>query len=296
MSPRVSIVIPTYNQADFLKECLDSVRAQTVADWECIVVNNFSADHTRDVVLAYGDPRIQLIDFANQGVIAASRNVGIRAARAEWVAFLDSDDLWAPNKLELCLAAVTDGVDLVSHPEHFLKDGAIVNRTQAAPAERCRFERLLLDGNCLSPSAVLVRRALLERAGGFCEDREVITAEDADLWLRLAALGARMTCIPQPVGYYRLHGEQNSKGVARHMEASLTVLERHLPALPGKGGWRGRRARARIVYGAARTEQKLGRGPAALSLLARSALLWPFQIRLLPAFLLSLRALPGPRA
>lgn len=288
MAPRVSIVIPTYNQAHFLKECLDSVRAQTMADWECIVVNNFSEDATREVTLSYGDPRITLIDFRNEGVIAASRNVGWRRASAEWVAFLDSDDLWTPDKLEACLAVADDGVDLVSHPESFLKDGAVVNATPPSPAERCTFERLLLDGNCLSPSAVIVRRSLLERAGGYCEDREVITAEDADLWLRLAALGTRMTCIDRPVGFYRLHGEQNFRAVERHMKASLTVLDRHLPSLPGNGGWRGRRARARIVYGAARTEQKMGRRKAALALLARSFLIWPFQPRLAPAALLAL--------
>jgi glycosyltransferase involved in cell wall biosynthesis len=288
MAPRVSIVIPTYNQAHFLKECLDSVRAQTMADWECVVVNNFSEDATREVALSYGDPRITLIDFSNEGVIAASRNVGWRRASAEWVAFLDSDDLWTPDKLEACLAVAADGVDLVSHPENFLKDGAVIDATPPSPAERCTFGRLLLDGNCLSPSAVLVRRALLERAGGYCEDREVITAEDADLWLRLAALGARMTCIDRPVGFYRLHGEQNFRAVERHMNASLAVLDRHLPALPGGGGWRGRRARARIVYGAARTEQKMGRRGPALRLFARSFLIWPFQPRLALAALLAL--------
>ncbi|CAA7613650.1 Glycosyltransferase [Candidatus Terasakiella magnetica] len=278
--PKVSIVIPTYNQADFLRDCLVAVQAQTMADWECIVVNNFSDDDTRAVALSFDDPRVTLIDFANQGVIAASRNVGIRAAKAPWVAFLDSDDLWEPAKLEVCLAAAVDGIDLVSHPEHFLKDGAIVNHTDPAPSERCRFERLLLDGNCLSPSAVLVRRELLERVGGFCEDRDVITAEDAELWLRLAAAGARMTCVTQPLGFYRLHGQQNSNSVARHMNASLVVLDRHYARLSPAAPWRYRRARARIIYAAGRTEQKLGRGLAALRLLGRAFLAWPFLPRL----------------
>lgn len=288
MAPRVSIVIPTYNQADFLKECLDSVLAQSLADWECIVVNNFSDDHTRDVVLAFGDPRIQLIDFANQGVIAASRNVGWRQARADWVAFLDSDDLWAGDKLERCLAAATDGVDVVSHPERFLKDGRIVHQTAPADDRRASARGLLLDGNCLSPSAILVRRSCLEQAGGYCEDREIITAEDHDLWVRLAFLNVRMRHLPQPLADYRLHGQQNFRAVERHMNASLAVLDRHLPKLENGGGWRGRRARARVIYGAARTEQKLGRGLQALRLLAVSARIWPFQIRLVPAALMAL--------
>lgn len=294
-SPKVSIVIPTYNQAHFLKECLDSVIAQTVTDWEAIVVNNFSEDTTREVVLSYGDSRITLIDFANHGVIAASRNVGWRQAKAEWVAFLDSDDLWDCRKLEICLAATGDTVDVVSHPERFLKDDKIVQQTQPATPSRASFEGLLLEGNCLSPSAILVRRTLLDRAGGYCEDRDIITAEDHDLWLRLAALGARMVHLPQALADYRLHGEQNFRSVERHMLASLAVFDRHAPSLSPSAPLRCRRARARIIYGAGRTEQKAGRGGPALRLLARAFGQWPFLPRLPVAAILAVVAMIRPR-
>ena len=98
--PKVSIVIPTYNQANLLKLALESVRAQTESDWEAVIVNNFSEDHTREVVQAFDDQRLRLIDFRNHGVIGASRNRGIKESRSEWVAFLDSDDLWESEKLE----------------------------------------------------------------------------------------------------------------------------------------------------------------------------------------------------
>jgi glycosyltransferase involved in cell wall biosynthesis len=289
--PRVSIVVPTYNHAHFLEAALDSVRAQTMGDWECIVVNNFSEDDTEAVVASFADPRVRMINFRNQGIIAASRNVGIREAAADWVAFLDSDDVWEPEKLERCLAvAEADGADLVSHPELFLRDGRTGQCTEVATPRRTTYTSLLLDGNCLSPSAVLVRRQALLRVGGFCEDREVVTAEDAELWLRLAADGIHMASAPEALGYYRIHGAQNVNAVERHMNASLTVLDRHYPRLGVTAPCRYRRARARIIYAAGRTQQKLGRGRAALALLGRAFLVWPFLPRLPVAALLVVAA------
>ena len=92
--PAVSIVIPTYNHGYFLKKCLQSVIDQTLTDWEAIVINNFSEDNTIDVVNSFHDPRIHLVNFKNNGIIAASRNEGIKISNADLIAFLDSDDSW----------------------------------------------------------------------------------------------------------------------------------------------------------------------------------------------------------
>src|SRR5438128_4884423 len=104
----VSVVIPTYNHAHFLAEAIRSVRAQTYRPIEIIVVDNFSTDDTERVVSQIALPSPTYIKFANQGVIAASRNVGIRAAAGEYVAFLDADDIWSPNKLERQLPHLLD--------------------------------------------------------------------------------------------------------------------------------------------------------------------------------------------
>jgi len=93
-TPVVSIVIPTYNHEHFLKKCLQSVVDQTFTNWEAIVVNNFSEDNTIAVVNSFHDPRIHLVNFKNNGIIAASRNKGIKLSRADLIAFLDSDDIW----------------------------------------------------------------------------------------------------------------------------------------------------------------------------------------------------------
>ena len=90
----VEVVIPTYNQAEYLREALLSVIAQDYSEWHATVVNNNSTDHTREVVRDLGESRIEIVDFSNNGVIAASRNLAIRRTAAEFVAFLDSDDWW----------------------------------------------------------------------------------------------------------------------------------------------------------------------------------------------------------
>lgn len=279
-APLVSIVIPTYNQADLLREALDSVRAQTFGDWEAIVVNNHSTDHTRQVVEAYGDPRFTLIDFANHGIIAASRNVGIGAAKGEWVSFLDSDDGWYPDKLAKCLALATEGVDVVTHREHILREGKVLGLTPAADGPGASWKSLLLVGNCFSPSSTLVRRHLLERLGGFAVDPTIVTAEDYDLWLRLALFKPRLAATTEPLGFYRLHSGNSSAAVERHLAANLEVVRRHgrdLSTLLDR--LRLRRAEALQTYGASRALHKGGfRGAAArmqLCALAR----WPFLAR-----------------
>ena len=87
--PTVTVVIPTYNHAEFLKKCLQSVLDQTFGEWEAVVVNNFSEDNTIEIVNSYQDPRIRLVNFRNNGIIAASRNEGVRRSKADLVAFLE---------------------------------------------------------------------------------------------------------------------------------------------------------------------------------------------------------------
>ena len=113
--PYVSVVIPTYNHAKLLKKALDSVMAQTFEDWEAIVVNNFSADNTIEVVNSFADPRIKILNFSNNGVIAASRNHGLKEATGDFIAFLDSDDIWYPNKLLKCVEQASAGYQFICH-------------------------------------------------------------------------------------------------------------------------------------------------------------------------------------
>ena len=96
-TPLVSVIIPTYNQAHYLVRALQSVLDQTYINWEAIVIDNYSTDNTDEVMADFADPSVTYLKIHNNGVIAASRNEGIRAAKGEWVAFLDSDDWWEKN-------------------------------------------------------------------------------------------------------------------------------------------------------------------------------------------------------
>lgn len=273
--PRVSVVIPTYNHAELLRQALTSVVAQTMGDWECLVVNNHSTDNTQQVVDSFADLRIRLINFQNQGVIAASRNVGIEQARGDWVAFLDSDDLWSADKLEECLRVSGPDTAVVSHPELFVRDDIVVHSTQVATSERVSYKNLLFMGNCLSPSAILVRRLLLQRLGGFCTDAQIVTAEDYDLWLRIAQTAPNFAFVDKHLATYRLHDGQNSGRILKHRDASLEVLRRHLASMPWWKRFLGRCPQALAVYAAGRSFQKAGHIRQALGQWLWAGALWP---------------------
>ncbi len=291
--PKVSIVIPTYNQADFLGAALASVIAQTETDWEAIVVNNFSDDNSIAIIEQISDPRISRIDFRNNGVIAASRNRGIERARADWVAFLDSDDLWFPEKLKDCLAAAGGdaNIDVVSHREVIVKDGVTLGLTPQASAKAVRYQALLYTGNCLSPTAIMVRRQRLEAVSGFSEEPELATAEDYDLWLRLARDGMTGRFLKYPLSQFTLHAASASASIEKHLAANLAVLERHFADLgPAKGGerFRRRRARARMLYGAGRAFYKSGAPDKARTLLRQCLGLDPLATKAYAALALTL--------
>jgi UDP-glucose 4-epimerase len=278
--PKVSVVIPTYNQAHFLGEAIRSVIAQTERAWEMIIVNNRSTDNTVEVAKSFNDPRIRLIEIDNGGIIAKSRNRGLADAKAAFVAFLDSDDCWYPEKLARCLA-VSAGTDIVCHGEVWTRNGRALRKVRYGPERRATYHSLLYDDNCVSTSAVLARRALLIDVGGFGEDAALITAEDYDLWLRLAHRGARFRFIDDMLGEYRLHDTSASSSTLRHFAAIREVVERHHAALDDgslASRSRMRRRRAILDYGTARSLQNAG--SRAWRWIARAAVTYPFLPRI----------------
>ncbi|MBL0712063.1 MAG: glycosyltransferase [Desulfosarcina sp.] len=181
---RVSVIIPTFNRAWVIEEAVDSVLGQTYPNFELIVVDDGSTDDTRVRLQRYGG-RIQVVHQRNQGVSAA-RNAGLRRAAGELIALLDSDDLWQPAKLERQAAFFNAHPDarICQTEETWIRRGVRVN-----PGHRHRkpsgwiFEDSL--ALCLvSPSAVMMRRELLEETGGF--DESLPACEDYDLWLRVS--------------------------------------------------------------------------------------------------------------
>lgn len=214
VNPLVSVVIPTYNHARYLGRALQSVLDQTYSNWEAIVIDNHSTDNTDEVMASFSDPRISYLKIRNNGVIAASRNAGIRAAKGEWVAFLDSDDWWTSDKLQVCFGYFNGKVDLVYHDLEIISDKPRIFRRKRIKSWQVKepvLMDLMLRGNAISNSSVVVRNSLLEKIGGINESREMIAAEDYNTWLRIAQFTNQFVYLPRRLGYYLQHNNNISQ-------------------------------------------------------------------------------------
>lgn len=183
-NPLVSVIIPTYNRGWTLKEAIDSVLAQDFTDFELIVVDDGSSDNTQDILSSYKEDII-VLKQNNKGVSSA-RNRGIASASGQYVSFLDSDDLWLPQKLSIQIYFFNTNPEalICQTEEKWIRNGIFVN-----PKKRHR----KLSGNifepsiylCLvSPSAVMIKRSLFEKTGMF--DESLPACEDYDMWLRVS--------------------------------------------------------------------------------------------------------------
>lgn len=242
----VSIVMPTYNRAYCLDRAVQSVLNQTYSKWELIIIDNHSSDNTEALVNGYQDPRIILYKIHNNGIIAASRNMGIMKAKGELLAFLDSDDWWVENKLQSSVNKINSGADLVYHDliisskfnesplfyKAFMKNKFIKTRQVEFPV----YEDLLYFGNAITTSSVVVKKDKVKLVGGFSEDESLLSAEDYDLWLRISKNSdCKFERICQPLGYYWI-GEENTTSADRTIKTISEIL--HLYNINNKiPGW-----------------------------------------------------------
>ena len=185
MPQSIAVIIPTYNRSHTLRRALDSVNNQTVRPSEICVVDDGSTDETEQL-LSRHYPQVNYVYQSNAGVSSA-RNAGVALTRGHWLAFLDSDDEWMPNKLERQLQEINSNntFPLVHCDEIWIRNGVRVNamhKHQKAGGEI--FERCL-PLCVISPSAVMIKRHLFEEVGGF--DESLPACEDYDLWLRICS-------------------------------------------------------------------------------------------------------------
>lgn len=231
VTPLISVVIPTYNHARFLGRALQSVLNQTYPNWEAIVIDNHSTDSTDKIMASFADQRITYLKIHNNGVIATSRNAGIRVAKGEWIAFLDSDDWWSLDKLQVCFDSINDNVDLVYHDMEIVSEKPLLFRrkmTKSWQVKKPVLVDLLTKGNAIVNSSVVVRKCLLEKIGGICDDVKMISAEDYNTWLCISLLSDGFKYLAVRLGYYLQHG-QNISGTdkslfVRHAVAELIPL------------------------------------------------------------------------
>lgn len=206
MKQRVDVIIPTYNRAKELRQALESLTAQTFRDFSVIVVDDGSTDETESVVRSFESLlKLHYVFQPNSGLPAVARNVGLAISSAEIVAFLDSDDSWKPLKLELSVDAIDSGADLVFHDLARIetKRRFLNRKVKSRSLRKSAFLDLLLRGNAIPNSSVVLRRKLIDQVGKFDESREVCAWEDYELWLRIANGGATFHRLKSCLGFYR---------------------------------------------------------------------------------------------
>jgi len=237
---RISVVVPAFNVEDLISAAIESLLAQTIPLHEIIVVDDGSTDGTPEVVRRY-EPRVRYIRQENAGPSAA-RNTGIAAATGEWVAFLDSDDVWLPDKVKAELHVLEESPDLAwvatNHylcvfgtdhsfvrfdtsrlPDGLLQRSALPSFVQAAAL-----------GLGWDPLGLLVRREVLEEAGGFRSGLHY--GEDLDLCLTISRKHPRIGFFPEPVAIHHIdrpEGLCRRQSMVQHMRILRGILDRHLP-------------------------------------------------------------------
>jgi glycosyltransferase involved in cell wall biosynthesis len=182
--PLISVIIPTFNRGHCLEESIRSVRDQNFPDFELIVVDDGSVDNTIEVVNQFPDIRFIRLD-KNRGVSFA-RNCGLKQAQGDWIAFLDSDDLWKKGKLQAQVQWVNQHPDCyaVYTDEIWVRNGVRVNQMKKHQKYSGEIFQYCLPLCIVSPSSVLLRTKMLNEVGGF--DESMLVCEDYDLWLRIA--------------------------------------------------------------------------------------------------------------
>jgi glycosyltransferase involved in cell wall biosynthesis len=211
--PLVSIVMPTYNHAKYLPISVQSVLDQTFTNWELIIVDNFSNDNTLEVLSGFTDTRIKILQINNEGCIGKSRNMAINCAKSDWLAFLDSDDSWEPNKLEVILGHQNEEFDFFYHnlrvvdaDTHDVDSIQIRSRKLNSPI----LKDLIINGNTIATSSVVVRRNIILNVGGMSEKTDLIGIEDYNTWLRISLITEKFKLIPAFLGSYRKHNSNHS--------------------------------------------------------------------------------------
>lgn len=230
--PIVSIIVPCFNQAHFLKDCLESVRAQWFLDWECIIVDDGSTDTTSKVADEYckTDKRFHYIFQSNRG-LSGARNTGILNSRGIYVNFLDSDDALNPEMITVLLAEFEKNKALVlAVAGHVATKESLTDIIKTGipffdPSGKSFFETLC-KGNLFPVHAGLVKRNAIDDIGLF--DEQLKSCEDWDFWLRLGRISNYVAVVRRPLVVYRITQGSMTRNVGVFLNAGLTVIDRTL--------------------------------------------------------------------
>lgn len=231
-NPMVSVVIPTYNRADTVARAIRSVLTQTFEDWELVVVDDDSADDTEKVVASFGDSRIHYIRHEHNRGQSAAQNTGIQSSRGTYVAFLDSDDEWLPEKLAKVLdrfEASTNDVGLVYSGKKLVTEAGRMLKVRSPTLQGDVCKHLLewdFIGSC---SRVVVRRSILELVGGF--DEQLVNCQDWDLWIRVSKV-SRVAAVPDCLVIRYLGTDQVTGSLRSICRGKARMIEKYCGQMP----------------------------------------------------------------
>ena len=238
MSPFFSIILPTFNRVHVLPRAIDSVISQTFDSWELIVVDNQSTDSTEQYLSSLKDSRITKLSVRNNGIIAVSRNLGILHSSGSYIAFLDSDDWWLPDRLAQVYIAAKDGADLIHQRmyTYYAKQNRIrcKHPLPPYPSSVPILDRLLaLDINIVNSSAV-VSSEIFSGIGTITENPLYSAFEDLHTWLSIAQHTEKFCYLAEPGGYITISGDNfyTSKSNEAFLALSTIYSEFSSFALP----------------------------------------------------------------
>ena len=227
-TPKVSVIIPTYNRAHLVGRAIRSVLNQTYQDFEIIVVDDGSTDNTEEVVKSFNDPRIRYIRHEKNRGGSAARNTGIRAARSEYIAFLDSDDEWLPEKLEKQVLIFSDDqIGLVYTGRRVIDSRSGRCLSEKIPEIEGDVYKQLLEGDFIGTcSSVMVKKGILEGIDGF--DETLPSRQDWDCWLRVAR-NHQVACVKEVLVIQRIGHAQISSKLSRIIKGTERIIQKHGP-------------------------------------------------------------------
>jgi glycosyltransferase involved in cell wall biosynthesis len=231
--PKISIIIPTYNSEDTIKETVASVQQQSFTDWELIIIDDGSLDNTIDVVKNIAEPRIKLFVYENGGV-GTARNRGITQATGEFIAFLDADDLWTCDKLASQIEALNQNHQAkvaYSWTNFVNEDGKFLFSGEALDYQGNIYQHLLLTNFLVSGSNILVRRDALQVVTGFNPDLPYVA--DWDFYLRLAR-NFDFVVVPKYQILYRQSVNSMSSKIEEVKQESLQIIDEAFQAAPAQ--------------------------------------------------------------
>lgn len=234
--PIVSVIIPVFNRPDDLRRCLSSLVAQIFTQFEVLVCDDGSVEDTASVVDDFADSlSIQFLADLNFGGPARPRNRGISVARGLYVAFLDSDDWWGPEKLAQSVSALEDGADVVYHDLYvvrFADQTEFKEKILSTPVSRPVLHSLLCSGTSIPNSSAVVRKSCLDVMGKITESSDLISVEDYDTWIRLSRITERFVRLPFCLGYYWIGGGNISAPTLKQMDRVQKLYMQYLDCLP----------------------------------------------------------------